>query len=165
MKHFIIAISFFAIALSASCQSKSGIKKAYAFIEISNPGTIMMDDNGNPVKPNMIIHRFIYIENKGNTKPDIESVQYKNEILTVLVLPVNSSPEEAGKKKMNGEKILLNPAKGNTLWKLELQPLDPKKKINSASSVNKIIINEIKDRKHLKFIMDRDTELQGPMYG
>jgi hypothetical protein len=140
MKHkYILTLFLLAAVLVSFGQNKCNIQKAYAFYSVSIPGAQMVDENGNPVPPKPNIERFIYFEWTGSSKPKIEMVLYNNKGLSATLVPVKGSSVVPGSEFSESNTFKIVAKKGDTLWKIELQPGDG----NSmpAQDCKNIIIN------------------------
>ncbi|MEO6539865.1 MAG: hypothetical protein ABIN74_02695, partial [Ferruginibacter sp.] len=111
-----------AVVLTSFGQNKCNIKKAYAFYSVSIPGAQMVDENGNPIPPKVDILRFIYFEWIGTGKPRIEMVSYNNKALSATLVPVKGRSVIPGSEFSENNQFRVTAKKGNTLWKIELQP-------------------------------------------
>jgi len=122
MKPFILFLLFLIVTVNCFAQSKCNIKKAYAFYNVSMPGTQMADENGILVTPKPNITRFIYVEYGGTIIPDIKTVHFNDTELSFSIVKVAAMTVSIG-----DEKLILNNSitakKGNRLLKIDLQPL------------------------------------------
>jgi hypothetical protein len=119
-KVFLFAI-FLAGILATSGQARCNIKKVYAFYTVNMPGVQMVDENGNPVQALPQIERFIYLEWKGSTAPQIETVYYNRSRFTMALTKVEGSSISVGDKFGNNKPITIRAAKNYSLWKIDLQ--------------------------------------------
>jgi hypothetical protein len=99
------------------------VKKAYAFYRVQSPGNIPVDDDGKPIGGADTV-RFIYIECSGNVQPVITRADYRGRMYAISTLPVENLPVMVGKAKGSERQITIKPAKGNSLWLVELSPED-----------------------------------------
>lgn len=125
MKALFISFLFISATSSGFGQTACNIKKAYAFYNVSMPGTQMADENGNPIPPKANITRFIYVEYSGTKMPDIQSVLYNGVSLDFSVVSVKEKTVSIGDKELNPGKII-TAKKGNTFLKINLQPFEGK---------------------------------------
>jgi len=121
-----------AVVFSSGAQVKCSINRAYAYFTVSIPGAQMVDEKGNPVPPVPQVERFIYVEGKGVNKPLVESVSYNNNRFTGVLTKVEGNTISAGKKSVDEKEVIIKARNGNTLWKLELQPVSDKPQDPSA---------------------------------
>lgn len=126
MKPIYILTLFLVIAVLPSFGQTCNIKKAYAFYSVSIPGAQMVDENGNPIPPKANITRFIYFEWVGGSTPKIEVVSYNNRSLSATLVPVKGRSVIPGSEFSESNNFRITAKKGNTLWKIELQPGDGK---------------------------------------
>ena len=107
------------------CLSACGqtVKKAYAFYRVQTTGTLQVDDDGKPIGGVDTV-RFIYLECSGNVQPVITRADYRGRMYGVATSPVATLPVIVGKAKGSERQITLQPAKGNSIWLVELSPED-----------------------------------------
>lgn len=150
-------------AVPSFAQTRSIIQKAYAYVQIILPGTMMADDNGQPVTPPLNISRFIYVETKGKTKPVIEYVKYANECFKVEISTFSTMQDEGGYNFQRNKQIMPRPASGNSLWRLDLLSAEEKQIKKKSSPYKNIIIRETKNGKHFDFKIYNEIELASPL--
>jgi hypothetical protein len=139
-------------------QNAERIQRAYAFFTSSTPGMIRVDENGNPVKPDPIIERFIYIECPGTKTPVITTVLYNKTAYTPGIARVDEMNVHVGKKNENGQEIVLTPKKGDRFWKLTLE--DPNGRV--PADAGNIIIQGKTGGKTYKFYVYKEIQLLAP---
>jgi len=125
MKIFFLPVFLLAVFSSAFAQTGCAIKKAHAWYTVSMPGTMMTDENGNPIQPTPHITRFIYVEYSGTKLPEIKSVLYNKTSLDFTVEKVKEKTVFIGDKNLNPGKML-TVRKGNTFLKINLHPFEGK---------------------------------------
>jgi hypothetical protein len=158
MKIFLLIGCFVVTLICTACaQSLHGIQKGYAFFKESIPGNIQVDEKGDEVKTGVDTVRFIFIEWKGKLTPAIDIVLYKNKIFNASIFPVGQLQVEVGQEKISGENITLQPAKGNTLWRLALTPIGQS---NSQGTNNKIILKGKKNGQSFQWVIDKEIEIK-----
>lgn len=157
LKKYFIVILLSAVWLSGTAQTNCKIKKAKAFYSVSSPGTQMTDDNGNPipVKPN--ITRFIFVEWTGSGAPQIETVFYNKQSMSVTVSVEEGNKAVLGSNYTNNPEFNITAKKCNSLWKLGLYPIDS----NSEPELNcsDIVINIKGARGLCSFKITNETRL------
>lgn len=121
-KEIILFVILFGCLLSSCGQTINKISKVYAYVEVAIPGRAMENAEGQIVGPEPQIRRFLYIECKGKVRPDIDTVFYNN----IGFYSITLKPEDGqvGINKSTGEPIKLKVAKGNSLWKVNLEQID-----------------------------------------
>jgi hypothetical protein len=125
MKSFLLSAFLSTIVFLGFAQNTCGIKKGYAWYNVSMPGMQMVDEKGNPVDPKPNITRFIYIEYSGTKMPDIKAVLYNATELSFSVTGVKEKTVWVGDKKLNPNNSIMA-KKGNSLLRIDLQPGDGK---------------------------------------
>lgn len=121
---WLLLVSSFLCSLSACGQVTYGIKKGYAFYKKSHPGTVMADDNGQVISPGVDTVHVLYLETTGRQMPVVDAATVNGNKFSAAVYPVTTLPVEVGRKKAGEELITLKQGKGNSLWKIELSPLE-----------------------------------------
>ncbi len=143
-------------------QTNCNIKKAYAYYTVSVPGVQMADENGNPVPPKPYIARFIYIECNGSKIPGIKTVLYNKFPLSFSVMRVKEKTVSVGNKP-NGYQVennrvyTITAKRGNTLWKIDLEPVAGKPMVET--DCKNIIIKTKDSDKVCKFKLQKETQL------
>jgi len=148
----------FLLILFCSCSAQTyKIKKARAFITESAPGTIMSDDNGNPIGPRLILERSIYIECNYKGKPQIDSVFYNGILFIANVADEETGSITVGKKRYSGQPVRIVPKKGNHIWKIDLQQSSGDEL--TFGKVKKIVIKGRLGKTGFRYTLTRETEL------
>lgn len=158
---------FFLMIFFSACTQTRNVRKAYAFVQHITYGTIATDDNGNQLTPGAKTIHFIYLESKRNAQPAIAEINANGKIIknpVAVAVPNNQLPVTLTNK--DGNKVLLTPYKGNSLWKIEFESTgntNTNKQIIANEPVKeKIIIKEIRNRRTFLLTV-YTTELQPVM--
>lgn len=158
--------SFFIVLLLCSymslAQLAGSVIKAWAFNKPVTHGTLMVDDNGNPVHPAADTSRFIYMECKGNMEPRVDNVMYGSRVFSVAVFPAGQK-EILMLTKKDGRAYSIKPAKGNYLWKLELSSSSIQKRY--SGNQKKITIKGKLGSKSFTCTLINEIELQPDIVG
>ena len=155
-KIFLFALLSATISVSPG-QINCNIKRAYAFYSSSLPGAQMVDENGNPVPPKPIINRFIYVESSGTTMPDIKTVLYGNMQLVFSLVKIKDKTVSVGNGYDKNKDVIIAAKKGNTLWKIDLQPMA--EKAIPETNCKSIIIKSRIANKFCRFYLQKETEI------
>jgi len=159
MKALILIGCFSAFFVTAFTQSRY-IKKGYAYSQQVKSGVNQIDEKGNSIIPGIEIKGFIYLESKGSIKPQIDKVTYKGiSYNNPRVFLAGNSKIEIGDNKADGKPIILSPAKGNILWRIDLT-LTGKEFNNKTSAPNIIIVKGKKDGHLFSIKINKVIELQ-----
>ncbi len=132
--------------------------KGYAYGMITLPGTLQVDENGNPVTPKIYKERFIYFFTTCKTKPIINTVLYGKTIVKADVQPSAETYFTAA-TSADQKVVRLKSSKGNYLWKINVVENNGKsipEKNRSISVSGKI------GAKPFLIIMKEEIELKGP---
>jgi hypothetical protein len=117
---YLLFYSLLSISLLSCAQSKHLVKNVYATYTVHLPGNIAVDRNGNSISPGDTLNT-IYVETTTEqihwTRAWKDGKDY-----SVIQTLITKSPFDAGTDKTSNKKIILHPAKGNILWKLQLVP-------------------------------------------
>jgi hypothetical protein len=110
---------------SSCSQTSYGIKKINAFYIEKLPGNIPVDENGNSLfkGPDTLITIYVEISGKG---PEWKTAWWSGKNYSITSSLISQTPYEAGTNARDDKKIILNPAKGNKLWRLDLQVCEKK---------------------------------------
>jgi hypothetical protein len=125
MKIFFLPFFLLTGFSSAFAQTGCAIKKAYAWYNVSMPGNIMTDENGNHIQPSPNITRFIYVEYSGTKLPEIKAVLYNGVSLGFSIVRVKEKTLSVGDKELNPDNII-TAKKGNSFLQINLQPFEGK---------------------------------------
>jgi hypothetical protein len=148
MKTFFLSILLLAGFSVTRGQTGCTVKKAHAWYNVSMPGNIMTDENGNPVQPTPNITRFIYIEYSGTKPPEIRSIRYDSTVLDFSVERIKEKTVSIGDMKFNPGKTI-SVKKGNSFVKINLHPFEGKSM--PAPDCRHITINYTMAKKLCKF--------------
>ena len=152
-----LSVLFFLALIMASCvQTKSLVKKSYAFyfenvreafpkggndeISDTNINTSAMSGNKNSLRGSPVVDTFIvvYLE---TTKRQIHwDTAWQNEQPYLITpLPIKQLPFHAGIIK-NGSEVIISPAEGILLWQLQFQRIGTNLNLKSGITAEEIII-------------------------
>lgn len=153
--YFTLLGLFFLSGLQAQVNCKA--IKGHAFYIITLPGTMQVDENGNPVPPKINKERFIYFTTTCKTKPIINTVLYGKTVVRADEQPTAENSFTA--TKTDKKSIRLKAFKGNYLWKINVVEKDgkaiPDKKMT-------ITVSGKMGTKPFLIMMKEETQLQGP---
>jgi hypothetical protein len=145
IKKLVLALTVaFGFLQSSQAQSKV-IVKSYAFSKEINYGKERKDPQGNIITRHDTAY-FLYLEVAGNTKPVVTGVSYNSRIYDPAVYSVSAKEMVAGIKKGTNQKVTLSKGKTNSLWKIELNPVDNQKHKTSGTSKSMIVTGSIKNK-------------------
>ncbi len=156
MMRYTLLLLLFCCSVAVQCQTSS-IQKTYAFTREELPGTIMVDEKGEPVKHKGDTTNIIYLETKG-TVLDYQIAWIKGIPYKINLLPVNESRVRVG-QLMNADKdVVITPKTGNKLWQVVLEPvvLNAKQPVIKGVQPTDIILQgDYKRRKFFYTIKNR----------
>lgn len=109
------------VSLAGCAQMNKSIIKAAAFYTIPTPGTIPVDDSGNPIQiQHSKVYR-IFLEVKGSS-PQWTKAWIDEKLFSVIPITVKEKKVVIGKRKTDDQKIVMEAGNGNSLVQLELSP-------------------------------------------
>lgn len=131
-----------------------------AFFTVSSPGTIMVDENGNAVGQWFVNH-FIYLQVKGNSKPEVTSLTYNGVPYSVQINKEMTDKISVGNNFNNNEAITLSATPGYSIWKISGLVKDEKRQLKSAA--DKIILKGSNGKQNFAYTMNGETQIQTEM--
>ncbi|WP_345255393.1 hypothetical protein [Flaviaesturariibacter amylovorans] len=133
----ILSLLLCCTALFASAQAPSKVRRLDAYLAIRYPGTIPVDDAGNPMRRGVDSAWTIVAETR-TTKMNWGYAWRGGRIYTIAATRVTEL--NVGKTKEGGLPIVRRAAAGNYLWQLELVPFDGHKKAPARVAAGAILI-------------------------
>ena len=107
-------------SLTAYTQTKYGIKHIYAFSREHIPGIVAVDKNGTPLQIGPDTINTIFMEISGH--PAQWNTAWKNgNTYSIAMKQLTELPFLVGSMKEGDEEVILAPAKGNQLWRIDLE--------------------------------------------
>lgn len=141
-------------------QTSPAIIKATAFCITIQPGTIPVDDNGNPRPRPIQVERFLYIECKGVEKPQIMEITGNRIPFNYQIMTVAPGIISAGKRMLDGKDIQLVARKNCRLWKIDLTH-KAGTSIFPATEIKQMTIQYRSGKKTYAFTLNNETEIRG----
>lgn len=118
--YFLLVVPFFNLDCIGQSSNKL-IPNSYAFSKFSSPGNMMVPEAGQP-GPQVIQERIIYLQVKGNLKPEIKGIKALDYYFSHSIRPISDFPESPGINSLTGKPMKMVKRKGYTLWRIDLQP-------------------------------------------
>lgn len=153
----------FAASMSGYAQSSKAILRFNAYFTVPTPGTIMVDENGNPRQQQRQKVYVAVIETKG-IKPLWTKAWAKDKFFTLVSLPVNGDSVFVGKRKTDEKRIVLKASKGNFLQHIEFSPATTYQRPPHAVGVNEILLEGKTKGRVFYHKVSGLTELASPEY-
>ena len=122
------------LSLGSCAQTKLGIVKAHAYMQLNMPGTIPVGDEH---KGPDTVYR-VYVETRAGINFNCIGAQIGQNSYKILSSKV-SPPINIGISE-NGEAAIVNAKKGNNLWQLNLEKNDPIQFVKNYGGGSKIIV-------------------------
>jgi hypothetical protein len=107
------------VTLTCCAQQQTVVKAAYAFDVVRIPGNIPVGDDGQPLSKVFDTSTVLYIETT-NTKISWDTAWIGERAFVPDAMIVSQVPVDAGVSKAGNEKVILSPAAGNIIWKIQL---------------------------------------------
>ena len=155
------------IAISSCAQWKPVVKKSYAYLLVTHAGMIAVDDNGNPRSNGVHTSHFIYIETEATATPQWEAALLNKNVYSVTAAPLSQKTLQVGFSKAD-EPIIIKPATGNKLWRIDLGEIIKNRKmedyVKKQISAGSIILLGKMNNKSFTHTIANQTELR-PIQG
>ena len=161
-KKYFILILLVNLFLTA-CAQTGALVKAQAFYKLSFPGTVLRDIEGKEVDRGVDTVYQVYLEVKGNARPVIDSVFIKSRPFTAVVYPLTKPEYAIGNRKSDERRVVLQPAKGNSLWRLEISPVPAAAR--TKKSFIPVLLKGRKAGKNFTYTITRLIELSPDIHG
>jgi hypothetical protein len=177
MKNFLLTILAFTVLGACAqirkkgvqndnrAQSKNGIVKAQFFLQERMPGTLAVDENGNPVHQGPYLDYKAIVETMPGRQPVINKIWMDGTSYSVTANQV-ASPHKAGVAKETQEPVIVSAAKGNKIWELLLQKDETgaSGKSNKNNSSNIVIEGTYSGKKFSLPVNTIVKRLASPLY-
>lgn len=141
--HLCRAVLLSGVCLTSCAQSKNLVIKSYAFMSVSRPGTIAVDENGKPLNAGEDTTFIIYVETKKTVSPEWKYAWKNDKFYTLNYSLVEQKSVRAGKNKLSGEEITISATGSNKLWLLQLIPVSEKKPSPKKMASNEMMIQGV----------------------
>lgn len=163
MKRPLLLLIMTGSSILVHAQHNCILKKAYAYYTQTMPGNIFQDDKGNPVHPQPVIDRVLYMECSGSKMPVLEKVLYNTLPMRTSISRAEGTKMHPGKLFLDGKDIFISIKPGNTIWKI-IPEINPENKIVPAGCTN-IIIRIRSTGRSCQLALKPEIELIGmPVY-
>ncbi|MEO6869558.1 MAG: hypothetical protein ABI784_02215 [Ginsengibacter sp.] len=157
----ILFYSFVMAHLISCAQVHNIAQKTLATYTVQMPGNVAVDASGNELTQGKII-AVIYIETTSKDL-DIQNALAGKSKYALTQQLVNKSPYIAGINFKNNEKVIVDVAKKNFLWKIELAPFPVKK--DNINQLDTILLKGTYQGKSFEEKITNWVELAGiPIY-
>jgi hypothetical protein len=159
----LVLLTAIAISLTSCAQMNKSIVRASAFYTIPIPGTMQVDDAGQPFPIQRTKVYTIFLEVNENAF-EWTKAWADGRVFNVVPHAAKESSVVAGKKVVNNEQVMVRAAKGNFLQHLELSPDEtpgaPPQKINDGE----LLLEGKWKGKRILYKITTVTELASPEY-
>ena len=124
-----------------SCaQTKPVVQNVYAFFIERAPGNIPVGDDGEPLPGSgSIIYYTLYAETSSK-EITWDTAYLQNKKFEIVPSLIDENKVEAGQQKNSGQSIVIQPKKGNYLWRLDLVALESNPASKVATGQSEILL-------------------------
>lgn len=124
-KHFkqIAFLFLLATAFCSCAQQKTVVKRLYSFSMEKLPGTVMKNENGDPVPVKPVTVLLVYAETKANSV-SWDTAWFENKAWKLVSTLSANGLFEIGYHKQGDEKIVIKADSSQFLYQLYLQPIE-----------------------------------------
>ena len=139
----------------------TNINKGYAFYKAYLPGMQKVDQNNNPIKPQVTLERIIYLECKVGTKLTVVQVSYNSILSKPIEVTRATNKVIVGVNPTTGSAITIKSKKGYSFWMVALEPTY-KKEENFGKNLRTIVIKTLAGTKANNYLLTAEAELTAP---
>lgn len=107
------------IAVSSCAQQRKAVVKAYAFYMVPTPGTIPVDENGQPLEYKIDTVFSVFVETRNADMQWLRAWK-KNASFALSSSRIKSGSIVVGASRPENKEIRLRAKEGHTLWQLHL---------------------------------------------
>jgi hypothetical protein len=155
------------VTISSCAQAKPVIKKSYAYLLVTHAGMIAVDDNGNQRSNGVDSSHIIFIETSATATPKWDAALLNNKTYLITASPVSEKTVQVGFSQID-EPIIIKPAAGNKLWRInfgeKIQDRKIEELVNKQNSRGSIILKGKMNNKTFTHIITNRTVLR-PIQG
>ena len=156
MKYFFYTCLFLLSSLISQAQVKSSaIPQARAFFNVTIPGALLADENGNAINK-FIVNRFIYMETKGKKPLTIKSISGKGRAYKFHIEEEKETNVIAGNNYNTNLPVKISSSRANRLWKVYLSPASGQ---DVPEPLKNISIQGNAGGRSFKLILPKDEQL------
>ena len=128
-------------------------------------GNIPVDDNNKPRTSGVQKAHLIYIETGPDTTlPKWDTAWVDGTAFSTSVVRIIQEKVEIGKTKSGEKDVVIQPAEGNILWQIMLNPLQVAHKANEHISKNAVVLSGVWKKRRVNYDIKEETEL-APVFG
>ena len=139
------------------------IVRAEAFYTIRTPGTIAVDDKGQPVPIQQNKVYSVFLEVKGQV-PEWTRAWADEKFFNIIALPLKEKNTVIGSIKENDQQVVMAASNGNTLLQLELSPNELFQKSPEVLKPGEVLLEGKWQGKPFYHKVQKVVELASPMY-
>lgn len=153
-----LLLLFFFLFIAAFTQVRP-VVKGYVFSQLINEGVNRVDENGNSTSAGLKTKIYIYLEVRGSGKPMVSQVRYNSKVFNdPTVYSITGVPAYVGSTAAGGKKIVLSPARGNHLWRIEFTITENQEKPLVATHPTILVKGSI-DRRAFTIVLKNEVAL------
>jgi hypothetical protein len=159
----VILVATIVISFGSCAQMNKSIIKAEAFYMIPTPGTIPVDDAGQPIPIQRNKMYNVFLEVNGPV-PEWTKAWTDGRFFSIISLPIKEKTTIVGKRKEDDQKVVMAAGKGNTLLQLELAPNELFQKPPQPLKRGEILLQGKWKGKPFYYTVTKVRELASPEY-
>lgn len=164
MVKYLLAIVILTHAACVPAQTASvnkTVNKAYAFSQQVMPGTVMVDINGNQVRPDPVYHYRIFIETKGSSIPQWKTAWVKGTAYRVTTKEIREK-ERIGTEIGAEYPTMVQASAGSRLWELVLEnsKKTAKPKLSTKQSKDPVILEGMLNGKTIVYTISKLVNIE-----
>ncbi len=162
MKNMILLATII-ISVTSCAQLNKSIVKASAFYTVRTPGTIPVDDAGQPLAMQLNKVYNLFLEVKDSSLEWIKAWT-GDKVFNLIPIAVKGRSAVIGKKRAGGKEIVMTAGEGNFLVQLELSPNNTYQKAPQALKQDDVLLQGKWKGKPFYYKIPTVTELASPEY-
>jgi hypothetical protein len=133
---------------------------AHAYVRISSPGAMRVDEDGNPLNT-FVVQRFIILETPGNGTVSKINVKAGSTPFHAQLEEIRSSRELIGKHFTSGKSLYVIKKKNMRTWRITLTLTDGKQ---PSQPLNKLCISGMNGSKSFRISQLSETQLESVQF-
>lgn len=161
MKHLLFTTAFYSLFMISCAQQKNTVR-AQAFYRESIPGREMRGIDREPMAQFRDTLHLVYLELKDTGTPRVDTVLYFGKKASAALYPLLPAERLVGIRKSDGSRVELQPSKGKSWWRVELDTNDTR---GRSGRKGRIRVVGREGEKPFRVELDGETELEPEIRG
>lgn len=161
---FYLLLMFLISSLLHACaQTKNVVVNSSGHFYMPMRGTLPVNENGQPINSKQDTVFILFVETKEN-KIQWNKAWKGGTLFLVNSTQIKEAKAVVGETTPDNKKIILSPAKGNTLWQIELTGSPIYEKAPQSITHQEILLKGIRKKQVFYHRISILTELASPLY-